>query len=209
MRKPIVTILSLLTMIAAGTAAKAQPALKLVTVDIARTYEQYYKVKDNEDKLRVTQQKAQEQVEDLQKQLEAVVDEYKALEEKTKSTALSKEGLEKAKADAQSKLEEVNAKQQEGQQFVQNTQRSLQLRQKNLRDLMLDEINKVVLEVREKHGATVVLDTSGPSGIGVPSVIYADPAYDVTEEVITELNKSKPVEAPAPAAAAAPAGSSN
>lgn len=192
MRKPIVTILSLAAVLATGVAAHAQPALKVATVSISRTYEGYWKTKEQEAKLTEAQQKAQEQVEALQKDLETVVEEYKALEEQAKSTALSKEGTERAQSQAARKLEEVNAKQQEGQQFIANTQRSLQLRQKNHRDLMLDEITKVILQVREKRGATIVLDTSGPTAIGVPGVLYADPAFDITEEVITELNKTKP-----------------
>ncbi len=197
MRKPVITILSLVAFCAAGAVSQAQPALKLVTVSVGHAYDEYYKTQDNLAKLRESQQQAQEQVAALQKQLEEVVEEYRVLEEKTKSTALSKEGLAKAQSDAERKLEEVNAKQQEGQQFIQNAQRSIQLREKNHRDLMIDEITKVIEDIRVKKGATLVLDTSGPTGIGLPGVIYADPAYDITEEVITELNKSKPAEAPA------------
>ena len=36
----------------------------------------------------------------------------------------------------------------------------------------------------------------------IPAVIYADPAYDITEQVIAEVNKDRP---PAPAPAATPA----
>ncbi|MGH8018776.1 MAG: OmpH family outer membrane protein [Opitutaceae bacterium] len=202
MRKPVITILSLAAFCAAGVVSQAQPAPKLVTVSVGRAYDEYYKTQENIAKLRESQQQAQEQVAELQKQLEVVVEEYKALEEKTKSTALSKDGLAKAQSDAEKKLEEVNAKQQEGQQFIQNAQRSIQLREKNHRDLMIDEITKVIEDIRVQKGATLVLDTSGPTGIGLPGVLYADPAYDITEEVITELNKTKPAETPAETPAA-------
>ncbi|BET67079.1 hypothetical protein ASA1KI_19970 [Opitutales bacterium ASA1] len=192
MSKTILTLLSLAAFCAAGTISQAQPALKIATVSIGRAYDEYWKTQENVAKLRDAQTKAQEQVADLQKQLDEVIAEYQALEEKTKSTALSKEGLAKAQADAESKLAEVNAKQQEGQQFIQNTQRSLQLREKNHRDLMIDEITAVVETIRAKRGATLVLDTSGPTAIGLSAIVYADSAYDMTEEVIAELNKSKP-----------------
>jgi outer membrane protein len=192
MSKTILTLLSLAAVCAAGTISQAQPALKIATVSIGRAYDEYWKTQENVAKLRDAQTKAQEQVADLQKQLDEVIAEYQALEEKTKSTALSKEGLAKAQADAESKLAEVNAKQQEGQQFIQNTQRSLQLREKNHRDLMIDEITAVVETIRAKRGATLVLDTSGPTAIGLSAIVYADSAYDMTDEVITELNKSKP-----------------
>ncbi|HEX9786048.1 MAG TPA: OmpH family outer membrane protein [Opitutaceae bacterium] len=204
MRKPIATILSLAAFCAAGVISQAQPALKLVTVSIGRAYDEYWKTQENIAKLRDLQKTTQDQVAELQKQLEEIVEEYRVLEEKTKSTALSKEGLAKAQSDAEKKLEEVNAKQQEGQQYVSNAQRSLQLREKNYRDLMIDEITKVIEDIRVKRGATLVLDTSGPTGIGLPGVVYADPAYDVTDEVVAELNKSKPAGEAAAGSAAKP-----
>ncbi len=51
-------------------------------------------------------------------------------------------------------------------------------------------------------GATLVVDKSGPTLFGIPTVIYADPAYDITDDVIKEVNKDRPAPA-APAAAAA------
>ena len=38
---------------------------------------------------------------------------------------------------------------------------------------------------------------------GIPSVLYSDPSYDMTEEVVKEVNKDRP--AAKPVAAAAPA----
>ena len=49
-------------------------------------------------------------------------------------------------------------------------------------------------------GATLVLDKSGPTLFGIPAIIFADPAYDITQQVIDEVNKDRP---PAPAAPAA------
>jgi outer membrane protein len=37
------------------------------------------------------------------------------------------------------------------------------------------------------------------------ATLYADPSYDITEEVIAEINKGRPAGAPAAPAAAAPA----
>ena len=90
------------------------------------------------------------------------------------------------------------------EQFVANAQRSLQLLERNYRDLMVDEITKVIEDFREAKGATLVLDTSGLSASGLPAVLYADAGYDITEEVITELNKSKPAETTTPEATTAP-----
>ena len=68
---------------------------------------------------------------------------------------------------------------------------------------MLDDISKVVVDMAKRRGATLVVDKAGPSIIGVPTVIYSDPGFDITDDVAKELNKDKPAGSPsAPAASA-------
>jgi outer membrane protein len=57
--------------------------------------------------------------------------------------------------------------------------------------------------VAKRKGATLLIDKAGPSMIGVSNIIYSDAAYDITDDVMAEINKSRP--AGAAAAAAAPA----
>lgn len=192
MKKPVIIMASVLAFLLAGAVVQAQPSIKLVTVSIGKAYDEYWKTKENQDKLQDSQAKAQEQVDELQKQLETLVEDFKAKEEESKNTALSESARQRAEEEARQMFETVRAKEQEGQQFIQNTQRALQMRQQNHRDLMLEEINKVILEISESKGATLVLDTSGPTAIGLSPVLYADEGFDITAEVIAELNKDAP-----------------
>ena len=61
----------------------------------------------------------------------------------------------------------------------------------------------------KRQGATLLLDKSGPTLIGVSNIIYADASYDITDEVLKEINKDRPAAVTAPAAPApsAPAAS--
>jgi len=71
---------------------------------------------------------------------------------------------------------------------------------------MLEEIGKIATDVAKRKGATLLLDKAGPTLIGVSNVIYADAAYEITDEVMKEINKDRQASAPASAApAAAPA----
>lgn len=209
MNKHIRSLLALAAFGAASTALLAQPAVKLVVVDMAKVYDNYYKFEDATAKLRNEEQKAQEQVEELNKQGQLMVDEYKELIEQSKNAVLTAEARSKAESDAQKKLEEIQRKQGEVQNFRSNVQRSLQTRLKNVKDLLLEEISKVAIDAAKRKGATLVLDKSGPTLFGIPGVLYSDAAYDITEEVLTEVNKDRPAPVAAPAApapaAAAPA----
>jgi outer membrane protein len=204
MKQMIRTLLTLAAL-ATGSAALAQPALKLVTVDIAKTYDSYYKAEEGMAKFRDAQQKAQEQAEEYRKQGQIMVDEYKELAEQSKSTLLTAEAKTKAEQSAQQKLEEIQRKQGELQNFMQSTERSLQQQMLTRRELLLEEITKTVNEIAKRKGATLVIDKSGPSAFRIPVVLYADAGYDITEEVITEINKDKPATAPAATPAKQPA----
>ncbi len=204
MNKMIRSFITLAAFAAGTSALLAQPAVKLVVVDMAKVYDGYYKAEDGNAKLRDAEQKAQEQVEELNKQGQALVDEYKELVEQAKSTVLTPEARSKAEGAAQAKGEEIQRKQQEVQAFSGKTRDSLQKRMKNQRDLLLEEIIKVVNDLAKRKGATVALDKSGPTLFGIPGVLYADASFEITDEVLKEVNKDRPAPA-APAAGAAAA----
>ncbi|MBL9215366.1 MAG: OmpH family outer membrane protein [Opitutaceae bacterium] len=198
MNKLIRSLIVLAASTAGATALLAQPALKLITVDMARAYDNYYKTEEGNAKFREAEQKANEQVEELNKQGQTLVDEYKELVEQSKSAMLTPEARTKAEADSQKKLEDIQRKQNDVQNFRVNTQRSLQQRMKVQRDLLLEEITKVVNDLAKARGATLVIDKAGPTLFGISSVLYSDPAYDITDEVLAAINRDRP-----PAAAAA------
>ena len=95
---------------------------------------------------------------------------------------------------AQEKLKEIQDKEREIQQYQANTERSLQQRQRTHRDLMLDEIKRVVLIMAEKRGAALVFDTAGTSALGIPNVLYSNPSWDITDDVLAKINESAPSE---------------
>jgi outer membrane protein len=204
---------SVITAIAFGAAAlglSAQPVLKIATADMSKLLEGYYKTDEQMVKIRADEQKAQTELERMSKELTQVVDQYKEALDQSKNTLLTAEARAKAESDVAQKAEDIRRRQTDGQTFSANAQRSLQQRISNSRSLLLDEISKKVVEIARNKGATLVVDRSGPTFLGIPSVIYADAAFDVTAEALTEINKDRPVAAapvsPAPTATpAAPA----
>ena len=203
MNKLIRTLLTLAAFGTGSTALLAQPAVKLITVDIGKVFDGHYKSEESNIKFKDAEQKAREQAEELRKQGQTMVDEYKELAEQAKNTLLNAEALTKAEQAALKKMEEIQRKQADLQSFLQNTQNSLRQRIDNFREILLEEITKTVNEIAKRKGATLVVDKSGPSVFRIPVVLFADPAYDITEEVIAEVNKDRP--AAKPAATTAPA----
>lgn len=197
----IILTVAAFTAVASGLPAQ-QPALKIVTVDMAKIYDSHYTTQEKMAQLGESERKAQENLEAMNKERAKLAEDYKKSLEQSQNTLLTAEARASAQEEAQKKLQEIQGKQNEMQQFYQNTRVVLQQQRTNFQGLMLEEISKKVVEVAKRRDATLVIDRSGPSLLGVAPVIYADPAYDITEEVMAEINKDKPAAATAPAAPA-------
>ncbi len=198
---------SVITAIAFGAAAlglSAQPVLKIATADMGKLLEGYYKTDEQMAKIRAEEQKAQTELERMSKELQQVVEQYKEAVDQSKSTLLTPEARAKAEADVAQRMEDIRRRQTDGQAFGTNAQRQIQQRVNTVRSLLLDEIGRKVTEIARNKGATLVVDRSGPTFLGIPAVLYVDPAFDITNEVLAEINKDRPA-TPVAAAPAAPA----
>jgi outer membrane protein len=207
MKNPIKSLVALAAFAALVLGAHAQPAVKILVVDMAKLYDTHYKTVEQNAKIQADDQKAQEEVEKMNKEGNVLVEEYKTLNDQSNNPALSAEAKGKAQDAAQKKLEAIQAKQREVQTFIQNTRNSLGQRLNTFRSLMLEEISKVAAEVAKRKGATLLFDKAGPTAIGISNVIFADPGFDITDDVMKEVNKDRPAGAPAASAAGGTTGS--
>jgi outer membrane protein len=207
MKKLLQSLVAAAAMGALTVAAHAQPAVKLFVVDMAKLYDTHYKTIEKNAQLQADDQKAQEEVDRMNKEGNGLVEEYKALNDKTSNPALTAEAKASAQNEAQKKFAAIQQKQQEVQTFIQNTRNSLQQRMQTYKALILEEISKTATTVAQRKGGNLLIDKSGPSLFLIPAVVYADAAFDITDEVAKEINKDRPAGSPtAPAATtAAPA----
>ena len=192
MKKTIQTLFALSAFGAAALFGQAQPAPKILTVDLGKLFDSHYKTEEQAAKLRADEQKAQEELDRLNKEGNALVEKYKELADQANSPVATPEAKTKAQTDGQKALEDIRRKQGEVQTFQQNTRQSLQQRMKTFHDLMLEEISKVAVEIAKRKGATFLIDKSGQTLNGVPAIVYSDPDADITPEVQKEINKDRP-----------------
>ncbi len=211
MKKTIQSLIALVAFGASALVVQAQPAPKILVVDMAKLYDGHYKTEEQNRKLQGDEQKAQEELDKLNKEGNTLVEQYKEFADQANNPTATAEAKSKAQNEAQRLLEEIQRKQREVASFQQNTRNSLQQRIQNFRSLMIEEISKTAVEIAKRKGATLLLDKSGPSLIGVSNILYSDAAYDISEEVQREIDKNRPASSsastPAPAATtpAAPA----
>lgn len=199
---------SLFAVAALGASAlisQAQPAPKILVVDIGTLFDKHYRTEEQTAKLKAEDEKAVQELERLNNEGAKLVEEYKTIVASTENPALNDEARKKAQEDAQKKGEEIRAKQNDVQAFRANTQRIMQQRFMQFRGALLEELAKLSSDIAKKKGCTLLVDKSGPTDWGISNIIYSDPAYDITDEVLAEINKTRPASSPAPAATPAPA----
>jgi outer membrane protein len=208
MKKYIQTLVAAAAISLSASASHAQATPKILVVDLAKIFDTHWKTKEQVAKLQADQAKAQDQASQMQKDGNALVEQFKELDEQSKNPTATAEAKAKAQADAKSKYEEIQQKQSEFKAFAQNAQSTMRQRSQTFKTLMIEEISKAAVDIAKKKGATFLLDKSGPTLAGVSNILYSDPALDITDEVVAEMNKDRPASAPAAAAPSALPGAS-
>jgi outer membrane protein len=181
---------------------RAQPEPKILVVDIAKVFDSHYAKQTEETKLRADAQKAEADMQNLVKEGNDLVDQYKNLVDQSKNPALTPEARAAADNGSKKKMDEITNKQNELASFKQTVQRQFQERIQTIHNGIVSSINIAAANVAKRHGATLVLDKSGLSAFSAQFLVYSDPAYDITDEVITEVNKDRPPAPPAGSSAA-------
>jgi len=193
------TLKSILTLTAFGATALgllAEPAVKFATVDMGKLLDGFYKSEQEVAKLKLQEQKSKEELERMVKEGNQLADQYKETLEKAKNTLLTAEARAAAEGDSNKMLDELQKRQADINNTRANAERLLQQTLNNVRGLLLEEISKKVTELGKSKGANLVVDIH--SGI-----VFADPAFDITDEAMVLINKDRPATPPPAAVPAA------
>jgi len=165
-------IVPLACMLAAGTAASAAQVIKLGYVDMDRAFKNYFETEKASANLAKEYDRKQADI-DVQK------DKIKKLQEElqTKRAILSSERKIELEDEIRSELAQLRSS---------ANQADIELRKltNDQTRTIVEEIRKIVQQIGTSEGYTVIFDKA--------AVLYAAPAFDLTEKVLDELNKSRP-----------------
>lgn len=127
------------------------------------------------------------QIQRMSDSLQAVIGEYqKAAPQMTPAQRAQREQI-------------LGQRQQEYQQRAQEMQQAAQSRQEALMAPIMEQVNKVIQDVRAEDGYAFIFD----AGAQVPFIVSADKNLDITSRVIDRLKSLGPPKLPAPIAAGA------
>ncbi|QSR86558.1 OmpH family outer membrane protein [Candidatus Methylacidiphilum infernorum] len=189
--KPFIFVFSIITALSIGS-LHAQQAIKIAVVDLQKAFNDFYKTKeaDSEMKSKVAafEKERQEMANDLNKIGEEAKKMHDAAQDKTLSEAAR---AEKQKA-FEAKAQDFQAMQRKFQEFQYIRAKELEDRSQRIRQSLIDDITKTILEISSREKFTLVFDKSGKSLSGTNVLLYAQDVKDITDEVIRTINATKP-----------------
>lgn len=179
----------------AAPAAAPSSNLKVATVNVKELYTKFYKRFDTENVL-------QKQLAEIKKDIASREEKLRELQEEAKKIldkndgSLSDTARQKLQTEFNAKQNEFRAREQELKDFVQRRNVAFELRNREMR-LLMEEVQNSINTVAEKVGADMVLDSGALSpqpeiGIGTPVYPFLKKNFDITPEVLKQLNSGAP-----------------
>jgi outer membrane protein len=190
-------LVAVLSAFALPAGAFAQ-GLKIGTIDMNRAFKEYNKTKDAEKKINDAKDAAKKEYDDRADSYKKALDEINKLNQQLEAPALSPDAKTQKAKDRDEKIASIKNMEREINDFRQTREKQLQEQAVRMRDGIVKEISDVVMTKVKASNMDLVFDTSGVSLNGVPTVMFANPQMDFTNEVVAQLNK--PGSNPAPAA---------
>lgn len=164
-------------------------AQKIVTVNVEKLFNSYYKTPQVEN---IIQKQAQIYQEYLNKKLESVkaIDKKFRVElDKAQNVALSSKERTEAAAAAEKYSSEIRVIRTEMEAYSNEKRKEMANMTLKKREELMQEIIETVRKVAKGLAADFVFDVSGKTTHQIPAVLYANPSSDITNQVLQLLNQ--------------------
>ncbi len=156
----------------------------------------YYKTKDAENKINDARETAKKELDDRMESHKQMLDEINTLNKDADNPALSTS----AKADRQKKrdekIQQTRQIEQEINEFRSTREKQLQEQIMRMRNQIVEEIMTIINNKVKTDNYDLVFDKSGQSLSNISVVLHSRDNMEFSDDVITALNKNRPMVAP-------------
>ena len=194
-------ICTLIVMGALGLSAFAQGTGRIVTVDLNKVFNEYYRTPVATAKLKDTVDAYKKEHDDMVANYKKEIDELNKLREEQDKTEYTPEVREQKRKAVAEKIAETQKLNRDIEDYDRSHQDILKEQTTRMRQTIVKEITDAISKEAKDQGYMLVLDKSGNTLNGVPSLVYAQDNMDITDDILKVLNKNQPktTEAPKPA----------
>jgi outer membrane protein len=185
--KHLLRILALGFAIVAAGAGSVMAQTKIATIDLKKIVDSYWKKDEAYATLKETGTDMEKDLKGMEEELKKMDASYTQLLEAASDPAISPEEKEKRRKQAEDKRQDFLKKREEAATYQKNAELQLGEKKNNVDKRLLTEIRNIIAARAKTGGFTLVLN----AGADV-AVMYASPDYDITDQVISDLNVTKP-----------------
>ncbi len=169
---------------------------RVATVDLRRVFDNYWKKKEAEARLKERQTDMQKEDKNLIAEFDRAREEYQKLLNDANETAISKEESDKRKKAAEDKLKSLQELQVNIRQYEKTAETTILEQQDRMRSNIINDIRAVVNAKAKAAGYSMVIDTAAETINKTPVFLYSSNENDLTEAVLTQLNSNAPADQP-------------
>lgn len=161
---------------------------KICVVDMEKIFTNYYKTKLEDAKMKKQAEVFKNYIKTMGDARGKIEASFVELRDASQNIGLSDVEREKKRIEAQDKYRELQAKDVEIQQYNQQKRQFLVNEYERIRKELIKEISTVIQSRAKREGYTFVFDYSGNSTNNISTIVYYDPAIDITDIILKEVN---------------------
>lgn len=166
--------------------------LKIATVDMKRVLKEYYRTNEAQQELNEKQAILTKTNNEKQKAIQDLEAEIAVLRKQFDDPSLNEARKKEIYGELQNKQGEGIAMSRSLKEFLDRKRRQVgEEMQRQMRGI-LEEITNLLEEKAKSEDYDYVFDKSGDSTTQVPVLLYSKDTSDITESLLTELNKDAP-----------------
>lgn len=185
--KHLLRILALAFLLVGAGAGSAMAQTKIAIIDLKKIVDNYWKKDEAYATLKDTGEEMDKDLKGMTEELKKLDSSYQQLLEAASDPAISAEEKEKRRKQAEEKKQDFLKKREEAQTYQQNARLQIEEKKNNVDKRLLSEIRNVIAARAKAGGFTLVLNAGAEA-----AVMYASPENDITDQVISDLNATRP-----------------
>ncbi len=169
------------------TNAHAQK-LKIATVDMQQLFNEYHRTNEEQQKINIKRARIQKENNQRLEKIRSIETKLNELREKLNDKDLNDKERQDIMAKSREKFEDGKHEERARTEFLSRRNTALNENMKKRMKAILEEIKQLVAEKATSGDYDYIFDKSGSSRQGIPFLIHAKDAADLTDELIKELN---------------------
>lgn len=162
---------------------------KIGVIDMEKVFNSYYKTKIAEEALNRQRDIYVEYINKMQEEYRKLNESFVTARDGAQNIGLEASEREKFRTRAEELSRELMLKRSEIETYAAAREKDFMALERKKNDEIVQDITREVSRRATLENYTLVLDCSGKNSNAISPVVFCSPGYDLTEKVITELNR--------------------